>query len=82
MCTRTGRPPERLREQTGQGRRKDDNPDMYVLEESDCAIVPMKLTNKEGKLPRSQRREGCRPGRTTPISTRILHRAELPCPKG
>jgi RNA-directed DNA polymerase len=22
---------------------------MYVLEESDCAIVPMKLTNNEGK---------------------------------
>ena len=33
---------------------------MNVLEESDCAIVPMKLTNNEGKTPRSQRREGRR----------------------
>ena len=39
MCTRTGRPPGRLREQTGPGRRKIHHPDMYVLEESDCAVV-------------------------------------------
>jgi RNA-directed DNA polymerase len=49
MCTRTGRPPGRLREQTGPGRRKNHHPDMYVLEGSDCAIIPMKLPNKEAK---------------------------------
>jgi RNA-directed DNA polymerase len=31
-----------------EGERPHD-PDMNVLEESDCAIVPMKLTNNEGK---------------------------------
>jgi hypothetical protein len=40
MCTRTGRPPERLREQTGQGRRKNHNPDMYVLDDSGQTKYP------------------------------------------
>ena len=60
--------------QTGPGRRKT-NLDMYVPEKSDCAIVPVNLTNKEGKTSTSQGRKGRGPRRTTPSHTCTRHRA-------
>jgi hypothetical protein len=55
---------------------------MYVLEESDYAIVPMKQPNKEAKASaeaaegRAQTKEN-----DAQLSTEPL-RAEYPCPKG
>jgi hypothetical protein len=51
-CTRTGRPPGRVSAPTGSRPVREGESraaDMYVLEESDHAVLPMKPPNKKGQ---------------------------------